>query len=550
MAAQALSYDISGDAPIEVRDSPALDAIATIEKLKAEAAALAKTGDWRASVDKYDEVVKACDASGAIVAADFEAERVKERCYLQCLCNRSLCYYKLQEYEKAKELAQTAIDAHAKSRVVDDSGLAKCLFRRGQASLGLKDSRSAVDSIAEAIRIEEAQLAKGAPINDATMKAMQRELLRARHAAKADAKAASSKLKAQMGGFLKAGSKTLGDPKKERRELAATKIDCALKYVLEKGDKAKDDERIAPNYDKMIGDLVAARHEACSAKDTSNELSLTFAEGFVAFVASAPEADAGPDAEKYYARCADAIQSYWHLREELARTTADESELAPPCGIGDVAALECCAHSLMQLRRAGQARPFFEAYVEKADQAGPLMAYHNLPDSFLLQRGLPKMSDPDRRVSRWKHRAHAPRALFDGRTALCAICSEAGDIEDAIAHAEAALGHAAEDDEKLTAHKNMAFVLRKRADADGSSTKDEDLERAAAHENHAAAVEEAMKAKGEKVDEKTNRVEGSAAEDAFAGGPFASGSSEVQSVNADDDVMAEEVSAEDGGADE
>ena len=149
----------------------------------------------------------------------------------------------------------------------------------------------------------------------------------------------------------------------------------ARRYVLEKGDKAKDDERIAPNYDKMIGDLVAARHEACSAKDTFNELSLTFAEGFVAFVASAPEADAGPDAEKYYARCADAIQSYWHLREELARTTADESELAPPCGIGDVAALECCAHSLMQLRRAGQARPFFEAYVEKADQAGPLMAY-------------------------------------------------------------------------------------------------------------------------------------------------------------------------------
>jgi hypothetical protein len=57
------SYDISGDAPIKIEASPALDCIAQIEKLKAEGAALAKANKWDAAMSKYGEVVDACVAS-------------------------------------------------------------------------------------------------------------------------------------------------------------------------------------------------------------------------------------------------------------------------------------------------------------------------------------------------------------------------------------------------------------------------------------------------------------------------------------------------------
>ena len=107
----------------------------------------------------------------------------------------------------------------------------------------------------------------------------------------------------------------------------------------------------------------------------------------------------------------------------------------------------------MQLNKRTTARGYFERYIQAAEVSGPLPAYHNLPDSFLLQRGMSKMTDPEcgggaavrlvrgrgsavplawprefgetspdagaaprrgtlrRRVNRWKHRAHSPRAL-------------------------------------------------------------------------------------------------------------------------------------------
>ena len=62
-AAKMASYDISGDAPIKIEASPALDCIAQIEKLKAEGAALAKANKWDEAMSKYGEVVEACVAS-------------------------------------------------------------------------------------------------------------------------------------------------------------------------------------------------------------------------------------------------------------------------------------------------------------------------------------------------------------------------------------------------------------------------------------------------------------------------------------------------------
>ena len=62
------SYDISGDAPIKIEASPALDCIAQIEKLKAECAALAKANKWDEAMSKYGEVVDACVASMGTVS--------------------------------------------------------------------------------------------------------------------------------------------------------------------------------------------------------------------------------------------------------------------------------------------------------------------------------------------------------------------------------------------------------------------------------------------------------------------------------------------------
>ena len=86
-------------------------------------------------MSKYGEVVEACVASMGTVSADFESERAAEKCQLLCLCNRSLCAYKLQDYSEAKALAQRLIE-HQKSRFVDDSGLAKCLYQEGPGPVG------------------------------------------------------------------------------------------------------------------------------------------------------------------------------------------------------------------------------------------------------------------------------------------------------------------------------------------------------------------------------------------------------------------------------
>ena len=82
------------------------------------------------------------------------------------------------------------------------------------------------------------------------------------------------------------------------------------------------------------------------------------------------------------------MQSYWHLREELERDTKELELLKPPMKIGDIAALECTAHAHMQLQLSHKAQPVLrERYIQLCEDTGPQPAYHNLPDSFLLQRG-------------------------------------------------------------------------------------------------------------------------------------------------------------------
>ena len=88
------------------------------------------------------------------------------------------------------------------------------------------------------------------------------------------------------------------------------------------------------------------------------------------------------------------------------------------------------------------------------------------------------MDDSARRISRWRHRAHSPRALFDAHTALCAIKAEP-DRSGALEHAKKAFGCAADDDEKLTAHKNLSYVLRKEPHTPEDLAKADELDKLA-----------------------------------------------------------------------
>ena len=520
--ASDISYDISGEDVVEVRATPATEAAANLEAFKAAGSAKVAAKDWAGAIVEYEKCVTGYEACKETVSSDFEAERSAEKCALASLSNQALCALKLEDFEGAKAYCGTALKRLKEARVVDESAMAKCHFRKGQAFYGLGDARGAVDAYNDAIALEERQLDKCATDESkkkaATIVSMKRELLKARRAAKEQAKTAASNMSGARG-FLKAGARGTGDPKEERKQLIVEKIDCALSFVFsDKDTKGKDAEQvIAPNYDAMIDALVAARHGACAAKDLFGELALTFAEGFVAFLASAPEAEASPGRAKYYARCVDAMASYWQLRDELAEDTCDTSLLEPPMNIGDVAALECAAHAHMQLGRHAEARPFFEKFVECADAAGPLMAYHNLPDSFLLSRGMQKMDDKARRVSRWKHRAHSPRALFDARTALAAICAASHQKSAALDHNAAAFGHAADDEEKYTCHKNAAHLLRQAAENPDDPdhpipASSDDLQVAQHHDDEAAALEAKIKAKGDEPDTKTNKI-GAAGDD-------------------------------------
>ena len=124
--------------------------------------------------------------------------------------------------------------------------MAKCHFRKGQAFYGLGDARGAVDAYNDAIALEERQLDKCATDESkkkaATIVSMKRELLKARRAAKEQAKTAASQLSGARG-FLKAGARGTGDPKEERKQLIVEKIDCALSFVFsDKDTKGKDAE--------------------------------------------------------------------------------------------------------------------------------------------------------------------------------------------------------------------------------------------------------------------------------------------------------------------
>ena len=109
------------------------------------------------------------------------------------------------------------------------------------------------------------------------------------------------------------------------------------------------------------------------------------------------------------------------------------------------------------------------------------------------------------------------RRSRSARTALAAICAASHQKSAALDHNAAAFGHAADDEEKYTCHKNAAHLLRQAAENPDDPenpipASSDDLQVAQHHDDEAAALEAKIKAKGDEPDTKTNKI-GAAGDD-------------------------------------
>lgn len=216
----------------EPAKSEALVAAEELDAMKVAGNDRVKQQDWSGALNYYQKVLELADEKRTLFMGDLEAEMAAERCVLATMSNMALCALKRKDYGKAKQFCADAILRHARVRRPDPSGRAKVLFRRGQAFLGLDEPRMAVDSISEAIAIEEQLL--GATNKDAALKtaddkqrvatihSMKRELLKARKAATAADKASVSK---GQKGFLNVKANRITDPKADRHDIIVKDLD-------------------------------------------------------------------------------------------------------------------------------------------------------------------------------------------------------------------------------------------------------------------------------------------------------------------------------------
>ncbi|KAJ1449140.1 hypothetical protein M885DRAFT_622799 [Pelagophyceae sp. CCMP2097] len=508
-----MSYDLDSDNLLEVRASPASQVADELDRLKAAGNDFVAKQQWELAAAQYERAVEVADVSKETLSGDFEAERRAERTVLACLSNQALCALKGLRFEKCKDIVALALEFQSsKVRQPDSSTRAKLLFRRAQASLGLGHGRVAIDALTEAIDLEEKSLgvsnkaavfkadAAAEKQRMASILAMKRELLKARKMDKEESRAANAKFSGAKG-FLTQGKKGFTDAKEERKQDIERRINAAL-------DACYDGTEDPAALDKHIEGLVAVGLAATASRDEMNELHAMFAEGFIGFIAGETTSDAGAK-EAYAAASSVAFEGYWHLRATLGAAGFSAEALQPPLQLSDVAAREATALGLMRTQALAEARPHLLEYIRLATESGPLQAYHNLPDSFLMQRGMPKMDAKQRRAWRWKHRSHSPRALFDGYTALAAVAQQSNEKQLALGYAQKSLDIATEDEERAIAHRNLAMLVGGKwrtpgvvdddseAQDEVAATPDEKLE-AARHVQLAADFEQAVEDTKEK----------------------------------------------------
>ena len=487
----ATEFDLDDLPPTDVTE--AMAHVLELEKEKEKGSELLKQGDFEGAMTMYDGCLKTANEKQKTFTSDYDAERKAEKIVLACYSNRALCALKMKNWAKAKECCSQGLEANGKVIQPDLPGKAKLLYRRGQACVGLNDARAAVDAMTEAIEIEERLL--GASNRDATLKtvdekaqktriatiqAMKREMVKAKKLAKAEEQRTQKENFGKAKGFLSATSKTtLTDSKTHRKEFLDSTMDRILSLIFANKEDKKDDDAIMNIFMKLL-DQVQQRN-FWKAKDLESRVRGAAVAGYLNFLLA--EYEPKGSQSTYYQEAAKSwFIAFDERKKGCSGQPSDEESKEEPAlfededaalaflekeldddatffaPLGKVSALESAGHAFVRAGQPELARPYLIAYCEVANKTGELPAYHNLPDSYLLQRGMQKMDDKGRRAFRWKHRAHLKRAIFDAYSSVAAASKELGDRDTAIQAGLDAVTVAVEPDAKAVGHNNLAFL--------------------------------------------------------------------------------------------
>uniref|UniRef100_A0A7S3JNW6 peptidylprolyl isomerase n=1 Tax=Aureoumbra lagunensis TaxID=44058 RepID=A0A7S3JNW6_9STRA len=483
----------------EIRRTPAMDLaaqiVASAESIKSVGSDYVKKNLWREAIAEYDKALELLSKEKSKISADYESELLAEKCELACRNNKALCALKLMDWSLAKLFCAEGLQVQERAKVPDASSKAKLLFRRGQAQLGNGEARNAVDSMAQALEIEEQLL--GVSSKDATIKstnsdkqrvttiaAIKRELQKARKLAKAEDQRTKENFKGARG-FLQGGKGVpkLTDTKTERKEILEEAMNNVLKSLFE--DKDLEIQKAC------IMRQISSLSKLSKPNDLNGQTKYYFVRGFMEFLAGETMNENQNVPNEHYQKAASHLDMCWARRSEMATARFgvrndeeedplfvhldldEDSECFFP--IGKICAIETTGHSMLRANQYDPARAYLIAFAQLAT-ANPIAALHNLPDGFLLEKGLPKMDDKQRRAHRWKYRSHEKRAIFDAYVAIASASRRIDDRDMALDAALKALNIAETHEHKRAAHNNLAFLYGSKWSQYGEPTsQDQDL---------------------------------------------------------------------------
>jgi len=144
-----------------------------------------------------------------------------------------------------------------------------------------------------------------------------------------------------------------------------------------------------------------------------------------------------------------ALSAFFELREELTAGGVDFDE--PPTGVP--LGRFYLAHACYNLGKYERARPLLKAYLEDVQVAGPQRVL-NMPDGW----GGKRVSESERKASRFRARACASEAQSDAHTMLAMLAEKEEGAAAALPHCRASVELAGVDEQKVHALDNLARV--------------------------------------------------------------------------------------------
>lgn len=374
-----------------------------VAALKDAGNALFKQGKFAWAIRTYREAVESlarnCYPSKERMLWDYLARVPCAQCY----SNAALCALKLPDYALASSLCELAMECRP-----EDTDLVKILLRHGQAKLGLRD--------AEAAR----ELLERAADKDPANRAVREELAKAKKLIAAALRDADQRL--FKGVDLSRSGLT---SKREHAEQGhKSTIDSGFEALADSKDDAAL-ECFAP----LLGQLAGAARRPLL-------LQVAYGVGIAYYHKSR------------LAESVSALQQFFALQQELAAEGVETSE--PPLGLP--LARFYLAHASFNTQQPG-AKIHLLAYLEDVKAAGPQKVL-NMPDGWNGK----KITEMDRKASRFRARACSGEAQADAHTMLGMIAEQQGGPSAALPHCQACVELAGPDGQKLTALESLARV--------------------------------------------------------------------------------------------